>query len=53
MSILRTPAGAGIALLIVGCLCALVWSENPCERADGGIKAECIAVKPHERGDGK
>lgn len=43
----------GLALAIVFGLCALVWSENPCERADGGIKAECIAVNPHERGDGK
>lgn len=44
---------SGLALLIVGCLCALSWSESQCERADGGIKAECIAVNPHERGDGK
>lgn len=45
MSILRTPAGAGIALVIALCLCALAWSESPCELPDGSLKTECEVTK--------
>lgn len=41
MSILRTPAGAGIALVIALCLCALVFTESPCEQPDGTIAEVC------------
>jgi hypothetical protein len=36
----------GLSLLLVLCLCALAWSESPCELADGSIDASCIAAKP-------
>jgi len=45
-SLIRTPAGAGIALVIALCLCALAWSESPCELPDGTIDAACIAATP-------
>lgn len=33
---------SGIALGIIVSLCALVWSESPCELPDGTVSQECV-----------
>lgn len=46
-SILRTPAGAGIALLLTlaACLIALNLTAHPCELPDGNLKPQCEVTK--------